>query len=262
MMAESEEYEWPSEGELVICNVKTVKDFGAFLEPEEYQGKEGFVHISEISSGWVKRIQDHIQEGEKRVCKVLRVDKGKGHIDLSLKQVNDHQKREKLQAWKNQKKADKLLKIVSERYEKDLEECYEEFGFELSDRFGSLYKAFEEVSLDSDVLEKKGFKGEWIDHFVEVAQENISPPYISITGFVELSSTNPEGVEDIKKSLSAFEDTENSQIEIIYEAAPKYRVEIQSEDYKTAEEIFDKQARMAVDKIEKFGGEGKYYRKE
>jgi len=260
-MTESEKYEWPSEGELVICNVKTVKDFGAFLEPEEYAGKEGFVHISEISSGWVKRIQDHIQEGEKRVCKVLRVDEGKGHIDLSLKQVNDHQKREKLQAWKNQKKADKLLNIVSERYGKNLEECYEEFGFKLSDRFGSLYKAFEEVSLNSDILEQKGFEGEWIDYFVNVAQENISPPYISITGFVELSSTNPEGVKDIKKSLSAFQDTEDSQVEISYVAAPKYRVEIRSENYKIAEEIFEEQGKKAVEKIEECGGNGKYYRK-
>jgi len=261
-MAESEKYEWPSEGELVICNVKTVKDFGAFLEPEEYSGKEGFVHISEISSGWVKRIQDHIQEGEKRVCKVLRVDKGKGHIDLSLKQVNDHQKREKLQAWKNQKKADNLLKIVSERYGKELEECYEEFGFGLSDEFGSLYKAFEEVSLNPDILEQKGFEGEWIEYFVEVAEENISPPYVSITGFVEISSTNPNGVEDIKESLSAFEDTDDSQVEISYVAAPKYKVEIRSEDYKIAEEIFEEQAKNAVDKIEELGGKGEYFREE
>jgi len=261
-MTESEKYEWPSEGELVICNVKTVKDFGAFLEPEEYAGKEGFVHISEISSGWVKRIQDHIQEGEKRVCKVLRVDKGKGHIDLSLKQVNDHQKREKLQAWKNQKKADNLLKIVSERYGKELEKCYDEFGFELSDEFGSLYKAFEEVSLNSDILEQKGFTGEWIEHFVDVAEENISPPYVSITGFVELSSTNSNGVEDIKESLSAFEDTDDSQVEISYVAAPKYKVEIRSEDYKIAEEIFEEQAKKAVDKIEGYGGKGEYFREE
>ncbi len=260
-MADSEEYEWPGEGELVICNVKTVKDFGAFLKLEEYGGKEGFVHISEISSGWVKRIQDHIQEGEKRVCKVLRVDKNKGHIDLSLKQVNEHQKREKLQAWKNQKKADKLLNIVSERYGKDLEECYEEFGFELSDVFGSLYKAFEKASLDSGILKKEGFEGDWIEDFVSVAEENISPPYVSITGFVEISSSNPDGVEDIKDSLSAFEDTEDSHVEISYVAAPKYRVEIRSEDYKIAEEIFEDQAKKAVKNIENNGGNGKFYRK-
>lgn len=261
-MASSDEYGWPSEGELVICDVKTVKDFGAFLLLSEYGDKEGFAHISEISSGWVKRIEDHIQEGEKRVCKVLRVDKSKGHIDLSLKQVNEHQKREKLQAWKNQKKADNLLEIVADRLDKDLEECYEEFGFELSDKYGSLYKAFEEASIDPEILEKDGFEGEWIQHFVDVAQENISPPYVSITGFVELSSTNTDGIEDIKSSLSAFEDTEDSKVEVNYVAAPKYRVEVQSQDYKIAEEVFEDQAKEAVEAIEERGGEGKFYRKE
>lgn len=256
-----EKYEWPGEGELVICNVKTVKDFGAFLEVEEYSGKEGFVHISEISSGWVKRIQDHIQEGEKRVCKVLRVDKNKGHIDLSLKQVNEHQKREKLQAWKNQKKANKLLKIVAERYDEDLEDCYEEFGFELSDSFESLYQAFEKSSLNPKILKEKGFKGEWVEHFVEVAEENISPPYVSITGYVELSSPNPNGVEDIKNALDIFEDTEDSFVDVNYIAAPKYSVEIKSQDYKKAEQIFEEQSENVVERIEENGGEGKFYRK-
>ncbi|MBS3817091.1 MAG: translation initiation factor IF-2 subunit alpha [Candidatus Thermoplasmatota archaeon] len=261
-MSSADEYGWPSEGELVICNVKTVKDFGSFLTLEEYGGKEGFVHISEISSGWVKRIEDHIQEGEKRVCKVLRVDKSKGHIDLSLKQVNEHQKREKLQAWKNQKKADKLLDIVADRLGKDLEECYEDFGFELSDTYGSLYKAFEEASFNPEFLEEDGFEGEWTDHFVEVAQENISPSYVSIQGFVEISSTNPDGIEDINYSLSAFEDTEKSKVEVNYIAAPKYRVEIQSQDYKIAEEVFEEQAQQAIDRIKERGGDGKYYREE
>ncbi len=261
-MASTDDYGWPGEGELVICDVKTVKDFGAFLRLEEYGSKEGFVHISEISSGWVKRIEDHIQEGEKRVCKVLRVDKSKGHIDLSLKQVNEHQKREKLQAWKNQEKADNLLGIVADRLDKGLEECYEEFGFELSDKYGSLYKAFEEASIDPDTLEKDGFEGEWTQHFIDVAQENISPPYVSITGFVELSSTNPDGIEDIEYSLSAFEDTEDSKVEVNYVAAPKYRVEVQSQDYKIAEEVFEEQAKDAVEAIEERGGEGSFYRKE
>ncbi len=261
MMSEKEEYEWPGEGELVICDVKTVKDFGAFLELEEYSQKEGFVHISEISSGWVKRIQDHIQEGEKRVCKVLRVDKNKGHIDLSLKQVNDHQKREKLQAWKNQKKANKLLKIVAERYNKNLEECYDEFGFELSDEFGSLYKSFEKISLNPDILEEKGFEGEWIKHFKDVASENISPPYVSITGYAEISSPKPEGVSDIKEALKIFEDTDDSFVDVNYVAAPKYSIEIKSQDYKSAEQVFKDQSKKVIKKIEEKGGKGKFYRK-
>lgn len=260
-MAETD-YDWPGDGELVIGYVKTVKDFGAFLELEEYDGKEGFIHISEISSGWVKRIRDHIREGEKRVCKVLNVDKSKGHIDLSLKQVNEHQKREKIQAWKNQQKAEKLLQLVAERIDWDLDRCYDEFAMDLSEEYGSLYQAFEECTINPDIFKEHGFEGEWIDAFVEVAEENITPPYVSITGFLELTSTNPDGIDDIKYALESFHDTEESKVEVDYVAAPKYRVNIQSSEYKIAEETFKEQAKVAVDRVKEKGGDGKFYREE
>lgn len=257
-----EDYEWPTEGELVICKVKSVKDFGSFLELEEYDNKEGFIHISEISSGWVKRIKDYISEGQKRVCKVLNVDKEKGHIDLSLKQVNEHQRREKIQAWKNQQKAEKLLQLVADNLRWDIDRCYDEFAMEVSEEFDSLYKAFEECTINPDILKEKGFSGEWIDTFVDVARQNISPPYIKIKGFLELTSPKPDGIDDIKKALSSFNNTNGSSVEVNYIAAPKYRVTIQSKSYKVAEKIFEEQAKKAVEKIEKLGGEGKYYREE
>src|SRR5439155_935130 len=45
-------YEWPDEGELVVCTVANVKNFGAFVTLDEYENKEGFIHIAEVSSGW------------------------------------------------------------------------------------------------------------------------------------------------------------------------------------------------------------------
>ena len=106
---------FPENGELVVCTVTSVKNFGAFVTLDEYDDKEGFVHVRDVASGWVKYIRDFIREGQKIVCKVLGVDSAKGHIDLSLKSVNEHQKREKIQQWKNEKKADKLLEIVADR---------------------------------------------------------------------------------------------------------------------------------------------------
>ena len=49
--------EWPDEGELIIGTVYKVLNYGAFAKLEEYHGKEAFIHISEVSSGWVKKYQ-------------------------------------------------------------------------------------------------------------------------------------------------------------------------------------------------------------
>jgi len=100
--------EFPDEGELVVCTVQSVKNFGAFVTLDEYGGKEGFIHVRDVATGWVKYIRDYIREGQKVVCKVLQVDPSRGHIDLSLKDVNEHQRREKIREWKNEAKAEKL----------------------------------------------------------------------------------------------------------------------------------------------------------
>lgn len=78
--------EWPDEGELIVGTVYKVLNYGAFAKLEEYQGKEAFIHISEVSSGWVKNIRDHVRENQKIVCRVLRVNPKKGHVDASLKE--------------------------------------------------------------------------------------------------------------------------------------------------------------------------------
>ncbi|MCK5459130.1 MAG: S1 RNA-binding domain-containing protein, partial [Thermoplasmatales archaeon] len=49
---------YPEEGELVVGTVIKVQGFGAFVSLDEYPHKEGFIHISEIATGWVKRIRN------------------------------------------------------------------------------------------------------------------------------------------------------------------------------------------------------------
>ena len=53
---------WPEEGELLICIVSSVKENGAYLKLEGYEGRTGFVFIGEVASGWVKNISTHLRE--------------------------------------------------------------------------------------------------------------------------------------------------------------------------------------------------------
>ncbi len=249
---------YPEVGELVVATVKTVKPYGAFVTLDEYENKEGFIHIGEIATGWIKYIRDHVREGQKVVCKVLRVDPERGHIDLSLKRVNEHQRREKIQEWKNERKAEKLFEIVAQRLGKSVEECYEEFGYELIDTFGTLFGAFEEAAINEDVLKEEGFEGDWVKIFTEVAKENIVPPYVKISGYLELTTTAPNGIEHIRKVL---QDIEDENIIVTYVGAPRYRINIRAEDYRTAEELLQKVANSAIEEFKKLGGEGEFHRR-
>src|SRR5688572_14057044 len=161
---------FPEDGELVVGTVREVQNFGAFVTLEEYKGKEGFCHIREVAPGWVKRIRDYVREQQRVVCKVQGVDAKKGHVDLSIKAVNDHQKRETIQHWKNEQKADKFLEIMAERQKTTVEALLAQFGRTLVEKFGSLYQAFQEAAeYGEEVFKEEGVKGAWIPAFVAFA---------------------------------------------------------------------------------------------
>ena len=72
--------DWPEEGELVVCTVKSVVQNGAYLNLVGYD-REGFVFIGEIAAGWVKNIRGHVRVGQRVVGKVTRVRKDRKSVD-------------------------------------------------------------------------------------------------------------------------------------------------------------------------------------
>jgi len=254
--------EFPEEAELVVCTVQTVKDFGAFVSLDEYGGKEGFIHIAEVATGWIKYIRDYVREGQKLVCKVLRVDKAKGHVDLSLKAVNEHKRREKIQEWKNEQKAEKLMGIIAQRLSTTPGDCYEKFGHALADSFGTLYRAMEECVVEEGVLEDEGFEGEWIKIFTEVAKENIVAPFVRIGGFLEMTCPKADGAVHIKEALTKALKEDHVTVKVQYIGAPRYRIVVRAPDYKTAESEMEGAAKKVLKYLEAHGGEGKFIREE
>ena len=255
--------DYPDEGELVVGTVVKVQNFGAFISLDEYPEREGFIHIAEIATGWVKRIRNHIKENQKVVCKVMHVDEQKGHVDLSLKRVNEHQKREKIQEWKNVQKSEKLLEMVSKKLGKTVEQCYKDFGEELIKKYGSLYTAFEECAYDTDVFKDQELKGDWLKDFQTVAKDNISIPFVEIKGYININSWVPDGVEHIKTALlkaeqSEFEDVE---IKVKYIGAPHYVITVKAPDYKVAEDEIKKAVERAKKLIKEHNGDCTFHRK-
>lgn len=253
---------WPEPGELVICHVKKVSPFGAYAELEEYGMTEGMIHISEVASGWVKYIRDHVREGQKIVCKVLRVDSRRAHIDLSLKDVNEHQRRQKVQEWKNEQKALKWLSFVMEELNLSEEER-EHLKTTIYNEFDHIYDVFEEaVFKGADSLNDLGLDSKWVDAIVSVANENVKIPFVDISGYTILTTTAPDGVIHIKEALSQANevDVEDVSLEINYVGAPTYRIHVKAPDYKTAEAVLKKASQAAINYIEKHDGEGKFFR--
>ena len=71
-------------GKIYTGKVKRIMEFGAFCEI--LPGKEGLVHISELSDKYVKRVEDEVRIGDEFPVKVIEIDE-LGRVNLSRKQA-------------------------------------------------------------------------------------------------------------------------------------------------------------------------------
>jgi len=251
--------EWPEPGDLVLVSVQRITDYGAYVTLDEY-GKEGLLHISEVSSGWVRNIRDFVREGQKIVLKVLRVNTEKGHIDLSLRRVSRRERREKVLSSKMERKADSILRSVSEKLKMPPEEVHAKTGALIEEKFGGIYEGLEKAAREGpEPLIEAGLPNNLATTIAEVAKEKIRLPMVKVKGTIELQSIKPEGAAHIREALLSaqkIDKPEGVKINLYVVAAPKYAIEVLAEDYKEAEKILQQAAETAIKSITQTGGTG------
>ncbi len=254
---------WPETGELVVGEVDEITDFGVFVDLDEYEDKRGLVHISEVASGWIKNVRDHVGVGERVVAKVLDVDEGSQQIDLSIKDVNEHQRKDKIQEWKNGQKADNWMSLA---FGEELDdETYTRIVNALLAEFATLYDAFESAAIHGEeALADVDLPEEELDAIVDTARENVSVPYVNVSGYVDIEVPTGDGVDTVKEALQAAEGNgeipEGIQLEVTYVGSPEYRIKVRAPDYKTAESELEASAARAREVIETAGGSAAYHR--
>ena len=68
------ESEFPEMFELVLATAKKSSNHGIYVTLDEYDELPGFLHISEIATGWVKNVDRFVRVGDKKILKVIRID--------------------------------------------------------------------------------------------------------------------------------------------------------------------------------------------
>ncbi|MEM7813340.1 MAG: S1 RNA-binding domain-containing protein [Candidatus Aenigmatarchaeota archaeon] len=213
----------PSEGEVVVAKIVKINPNSAFAQLVEY-GVEGMIHISEVASGWVRDIRHFIKQDQEIVALVIR----KEPLSLSIKRVNPRARDAKLKEYNLEKRAEKMLQLAAQKLGKTLEQGYEEAGFLLQERFGSMYAAFKEALSKPDKLEKVLPK-EWVSAIAEVAEKSIEQKEFEFSAKLFLRSYEPNGISAIRELLKR---AERAKLEVRYIAAPQYLVKYRTLDPK------------------------------
>ena len=235
-------------------------DYGAYVKLDEYNEKEGLVHISEISSTWVKNIRDYLKEGQKVVLKVLRVNPEREQIDLSLRRVTQREKTEKMMEWKKERKAESILKRVAEKLNAD-QITLEKIKDTLIKNFESMYDAFEEALENGEkALIEIGIPEDWAKALTELAKAKIKVKKAQLKAIVEITCKRPNGIDAIRSALinaKKIRKPKGAQIRIYTIGAPKYCFEVTAENYIQAEKLLSSAIKEAITSIESLGGGGR-----
>jgi len=247
----------PEESEMVMCTVTNVQHNSVFVKLDEY-GIDGLIHISEISPGRIRNIRDFVKEGKKVVCKVLRVNKERGQVDLSLRRVNETQRRQKVDEIKQEQKAEKIVEHVAQVMKKDFEKLYNEITKEVFKDYDNLYTFFIDIVNDDVSLSEYDIDKKVVEELTNLVKQRLKPAKVSIKGVLKLTSYAPNGVEIIKESIKKSLIDKN--IEVKYLGAGKFDINVTALDYKEAEALLDKSTKAILEFINKNNGHGEFFR--
>ena len=250
----------PEQGEIILATITKVMDHGAYVTLDEYDDIQGFLHISEIAPGWIRSINRFVKEKEKKVLLVKKVNLQRKDIDLSLKQVSKDQKKQKLKEVKKFEKGKTLLQNVQEKTNLTDEEI-ERLEDSIYSKFDSIYDAF--ISIGRNGI---GSVAELeipadTSKVIEDICSKIKLPSVEIRGIMEITNNKPNGVDIIRKVLLDVL-AKHTTVDITYLGAPKYRLSITSEDFKSAEKLLKPIVEEIDRSIQKNKGSFRFTREE
>jgi translation initiation factor 2 subunit 1 len=245
----------PELNELVLCTVVRISPFAAWVKLEEYPHLEGMIHISEVAGKWVHDIREFVKSNKQYVCKVIRVEPDKNIVNLSLKRVSETEKKEKINAFRREQRAEKILAQAAAQMKKDLESAYQEVGFLLQEKFGGLFVAFEEIRSNPKILEKLEIDEKWKKVLLAVIEKNIREKETILKAELQLKSYAADGIDRIKSLLAMLEQ---DGFQVKYLSAPRYRIELKTDDPKSGEKVLKQKIEAVLEEAKKLQVESSY----
>ena len=247
----------PEKNEYVIAKVVRIEPAAAICELLEYDA-EGIIPFNEVAKGRVKDIRDHLKEGQIVVGKVFRVNEASKTVYISLRKADERLKKAKLNEYKLEQTADKVMEILAKKLNVPIEDIYEKVARPILKKEKLVYNAFLRAAKEGKkVLEEYGIDKNLIDPLYEVIKERIQPPRYEIKGIIELYTIAPNGVEIIREAFREFKEHLRSRgiekFSVKYQGSGQYYVKAEHNDGKLLEKAINEGVEIIKKKIGESG---------
>lgn len=222
--------ELPEIEDVVLVQVKSLSDIGAYVTLLEYGKLEGMIQISEMSNRRIRSISKLTRVGNIEVCLVLRVDADRGYIDLSKKRVHREDEMKAKEAFGKAKLVHGIMRHVATITKQPLAEVCGLISWKLYGALGpaKAYDALRRMVHESNteivlsVCEELRQFPATIEALVTAAGRKLTPHEVRVRAVFELQCYSSEGVLAIKEAVAAVR-AENLVIRVI--SAPQFLVE-------------------------------------
>ncbi len=212
------EQHFPEIDELVMVQVRSIAEMGAYVSLLEYNNIEGMILLSELSRRRIRSINKLIRVGKQEICMVLRVDKEKGYIDLSKRRVSAEDVKMCEERFLRSKAIHSIVRHVATKEGMEIEEVYKQAAWPLYAKYGHASEAFRMAITEPDVI----FSAENVPHLVpqlrtallaEIAAR-LTPTAVKIRADIEVTCFQYEGIDAIKRALLKGVDLSTDELPV------------------------------------------------
>ncbi|CAB1343125.1 unnamed protein product, partial [Coregonus sp. 'balchen'] len=209
------QHRFPEVEDVVMVNVRSIAEMGAYVSLLEYNNIEGMILLSELSRRRIRSINKLIRIGRNECVVVIRVDKEKGYIDLSKRRVSPEDAIKCEDKFTKSKTVYSILRHVAEvlQYTKDEQ---------LESLFTRTAWVFDEN--DPAILDGLDLTEEERAVLIDNINRRLTPQAVKIRADIEVACYGYEGIDAVKDALRAGLScsTEAMPIKINLIAPPRY----------------------------------------
>jgi len=250
------EQQFPNVDDLVMVKVTKIDAICAFVNLLEYNNREAIILLSELSRRRMKSVHKHIRIGNQEVLQVLRVDKEKGYVDLSKKNLTTEDIADCTATFNKAKTVHSIMKHVAERCHIDTIKLYEEFGWTLYRKYGHAYEAFKEAVNTETVFDEFNLNPIIKDELIKIIQHRFAVQPVKYQADLEVTCFTREGINAIIPALKAGKEfgTPEEPVKINLLSTPLYIVSVSCLSKDRATEILNNAIKAIEEKITVSGG--------
>jgi len=222
---------YPEIDDIVMVNVRSIAEMGAYVHLLEYKNIEGMILLSELSRRRIRSINKLIRVGRNECVVVIRVDKEKGYIDLSKRRVSIEEVKKCEEKFTRGKTVASILRHVGEilKYESDeeLEDLFEKTAWFFDEKYkttGGAYEAFKHAVTEPTILDECDLDEKTKEVLMTNINRRMMTQAVKVRSDIEVSCYSYEGIDAIKEALrqGVKLSTEELPIKVNLIAPPLY----------------------------------------